>query len=104
MLAADTLTPLGLFLPMTLIVFASGLFLPNTNAGALSVHPQVAGSAAGLTGFLQMSLGAATTVALASWMTTSEAPLVAVTAGSSVLSALSLLLLRWRRTATTDGS
>jgi hypothetical protein len=46
MLAADTLTPLGLFLPMTLIVFASGLFLPNTNAGALSVHPQVAGSAA----------------------------------------------------------
>ncbi len=101
MLAADTLSPLGLFLPMTLIVFASGLFLPNTNAGALSVHPQVAGSAAGLTGFLQMSLGAATTVALASWMTTSEAPLVAVTAGTSVLSALSLLLLRWRRTGTT---
>jgi DHA1 family bicyclomycin/chloramphenicol resistance-like MFS transporter len=91
--AAGILTPLALFLPMTLVVFASGLFLPNTNAGALSVHPQIAGSAAGLTGFLQMGLGAVTTVAIAGAMDMSDAPLVATIAATSLLSALSLLLL-----------
>jgi DHA1 family bicyclomycin/chloramphenicol resistance-like MFS transporter len=95
-LAAGVLTPLALFLPMTVIVFASGLFLPNTNAGALSVHPALAGSAAGLTGFLQMSLGAILTVAIARAMTTSEAPLIAATAATTLLSALSLALLRPR--------
>ena len=95
-LAAGILTPLALFVPMTVIVFASGLFLPNTNAGALSVHPALAGSAAGLTGFMQMSLGAILTVAIAGGMTTSEAPLIAATSVTTLLSALALALLRLR--------
>ena len=33
--------------------------MPNAQAGAVSVNPQVAGSASGLTMFLQMSIGAA---------------------------------------------
>ena len=85
-----------LFLPMAVIVFASGLFLPNTNAGALSVHPELAGSAAGLTGFLQMSLGAILTVAIARGMTTSEAPVIVATSATTLISALALLLLRLR--------
>ena len=92
--AADILTPMALFLPMMVIVFASGLFLPNLNAGALSVHPALAGSAAGLTGFLQMGLSALATVAIGAAMAGSEAPLVAATAGTSLASALALLLLR----------
>jgi DHA1 family bicyclomycin/chloramphenicol resistance-like MFS transporter len=94
LLAAGILTPMALFLPMMVIVFASGLFLPNLNAGALSVHPALAGSAAGLTGFLQMGLSALATVAIGAAMAGSEAPLVAATAGTSLASALALLLLR----------
>jgi DHA1 family bicyclomycin/chloramphenicol resistance-like MFS transporter len=94
LLAAGILTPMALFLPMMVIVFASGLFLPNLNAGALSVHPALAGSAAGLTGFLQMGLSALATVAIGAAMAGSEAPLVAATAGTSLVSALALLLLR----------
>jgi len=43
-----------------IIGFASGFMLPNAIAGAVSVRPQAAGTAAGITGFLQMGLGAAT--------------------------------------------
>jgi DHA1 family bicyclomycin/chloramphenicol resistance-like MFS transporter len=49
---------LTLFLPMTLIGFAQGLALPNTQAGAVSVEPQLAGAASGLSGFLQMTMAA----------------------------------------------
>ena len=35
--------------------------LPSAIAGAVSIRPQAAGSAAGLTGFTQMSIGAAAT-------------------------------------------
>ena len=99
-----TLTPLVLFLPMALIIFASGLFLPNANAGALSTHPQLAGSASGLSGFLQMGFSALATVVLGSALSDSEAPLIALTVGTSVLSALSMLLLRVGRARSTAGS
>ena len=39
-------------------------FVPNAIAGAVSVRPQAAGSAAGLTGFAQMAAGAAATQAV----------------------------------------
>jgi len=93
LLALAPLGPLALFVPMALIVFASGLFLPNTNAGALSVFPQIAGAAAGLTGFLQMGGGALTTLLVGGAMDGSAAPLIAIIAATSALSALSLLLL-----------
>ncbi|MFM8990315.1 MAG: Bcr/CflA family drug resistance efflux transporter, partial [Alphaproteobacteria bacterium] len=73
---------------------ATGLVLPTQNAGAHSVHPALAGSAAGLTGFLPMGLSALATVAIGAAMAGSEAPLVAATAGTSLASALALLLLR----------
>lgn len=50
--------PLYLFLPHTLIVFANGMMLPSAMAGALSVRPQIAGSAAGINGFSHMMMGA----------------------------------------------
>jgi DHA1 family bicyclomycin/chloramphenicol resistance-like MFS transporter len=46
--------------PQMIIGFASGFMLPNALAGAVSVRPQAAGAAAGITGFMQMGLGAAT--------------------------------------------
>ena len=36
----------------------NGIFLPNAVAGAISVRPQAAGTASGITGFVQMGMGA----------------------------------------------
>src|SRR4029077_19047211 len=52
--------PAVVFAPQMIIGFASGFMLPNAIAGAVSVRPQAAGTAAGITGFMQMGLGAAT--------------------------------------------
>lgn len=52
--------PAVIFGPQMIIGFASGFMLPNAVAGAVSVRPQAAGTAAGITGFMQMGLGAAT--------------------------------------------
>ncbi|MGH1357800.1 MAG: multidrug effflux MFS transporter [Burkholderiaceae bacterium] len=49
--------PLGLFLPMTLLTMCNGLTIPNAMAGALSVKPELAGTSAGLSGFLQIGTG-----------------------------------------------
>ena len=49
----------ALFVPHIIIGFGNGLLLPNAIAGAVSVRPQAAGTAAGITGFIQMGLGAA---------------------------------------------
>ena len=48
-----------IFLPQILISFGNGLLLPTSVAGAVSIRPQVAGTASGLTGFVQMAIGAA---------------------------------------------
>jgi DHA1 family bicyclomycin/chloramphenicol resistance-like MFS transporter len=57
-LFAPVWTPLLLFLPMMLNGIGNGLTIPNLTAAALSVRPDLAGSAAGLTGFTQLGLGA----------------------------------------------
>src|SRR5207248_3302731 len=51
--------PVTIFLPQFVTAFANGLLLPNSIAGAISVRPQAAGAAAGITGFLQLAVGAA---------------------------------------------
>jgi len=53
--------PAIVFLPQFIISYGNGLLLPNAIAGAVSVRPQAAGTAAGMTGFAQMAIGAAAT-------------------------------------------
>ena len=53
--------PIVVFLPQLVISFGNGLLLPGAISGAVSVRPQAAGTAAGITGFAQMALGAAIT-------------------------------------------
>jgi MFS transporter, DHA1 family, multidrug resistance protein len=48
-----------LFLPQIMIGFGNGLLLPTSVAGAVSIRPQVAGTASGMTGCIQMAIGAA---------------------------------------------
>ena len=51
--------PAPIFLPQLLIQIGNGMLLPNAIAGAVSVRPQAAGTAAGIVGFAQMAFGAA---------------------------------------------
>ena len=53
--------PATVFLPQFLISYGNGLLLPNAIAGAVSLRPEAAGAASGLTGFSQMAIGAAAT-------------------------------------------
>lgn len=51
--------PMTVFLPQFIISYGNGLLLPNAIAGAVSIRPEAAGAASGLTGFVQMATGAA---------------------------------------------
>jgi len=62
---------LFLFGPMLLVGMGNGMTLPNANAGAISVRPDLAGSASGIAGFMQIGGGAA--LAALSGMLISEA-------------------------------
>ena len=53
--------PWLLFLPQFIVSFGNGLLMATAMAGAVSIRPQAAGSAAGMAGFVQMSIGAAAT-------------------------------------------
>jgi len=47
-----------IFVPQVIIGIGNGLLLPTAVAGAVSIRPQVAGTASGATGFIQMTIGA----------------------------------------------
>jgi DHA1 family bicyclomycin/chloramphenicol resistance-like MFS transporter len=49
---------LTIFLPQIIVGLGNGLLLPTAVAGAVSIRPQVAGTASGMTGFIQMTIGA----------------------------------------------
>ena len=51
--------PVIVFGPQLVVNFGNGLLLPGAISGAVSVRAQAAGTAAGIVGFTQMSLGAA---------------------------------------------
>ncbi len=53
--------PYAIFLPMGVIAISTGLTVPNAIASTLSIKPEHAGAASGLTGFLQIGIGAAAT-------------------------------------------
>lgn len=62
LLFAGWLHPLVLFGPMLVTSLANGLTMPNAISGALSVRPDLAGTASGLSGSIQVAVGAMATV------------------------------------------
>jgi DHA1 family bicyclomycin/chloramphenicol resistance-like MFS transporter len=50
------------FLPMVVVALGNGMTQPNAVAAAVSVRPNLAGTASGLVGATQMGFGAAMTV------------------------------------------
>jgi DHA1 family bicyclomycin/chloramphenicol resistance-like MFS transporter len=67
--------PATVLLPFLLAGAGMGFCLPNGNAGALNVRPGLAGTAAGLAGFLQMSACAIATATVASMMLETALPI-----------------------------
>jgi DHA1 family bicyclomycin/chloramphenicol resistance-like MFS transporter len=53
--------PAIIFMPQAIVSLGNGLMLPGALAGAVSMRPQAAGTAAGIAGFAQMGFGAAMT-------------------------------------------
>lgn len=78
--------PLALFLPIALAVFGNGITLPNAQAAAINEFPQYAGSASGLTGFLQMALSAIAAQLVAVIFNGTVYPLLIMMLSASVLS------------------
>ena len=87
------------FVPQMVIALGNGLLLPGAIAGATSVRPQAAGTAAGIIGCTQMGLGAAV-VQYAAWLltdATSALPMaLLMDLMVAALAASYALLARWR--------
>lgn len=84
--------PLALFLPIAIATFGNGITLPNAQAAAINEFPKLAGSASGLTGFLQMGFSAVAAQFVAVIYNGTVYPLLLLMLGASVAS---LLFFRW---------
>jgi DHA1 family bicyclomycin/chloramphenicol resistance-like MFS transporter len=83
--------------PMILFSAGLGLMLPNALAGVVSLFPAYAGTAAALTGCLQMLFAALATFAVGSLPKTSAMPLTLVIAVSGFIGLFGWLLLGRRQ-------
>jgi DHA1 family bicyclomycin/chloramphenicol resistance-like MFS transporter len=70
--------PLALFVPGMAIGFANAIAAPSSTIGAISRHPEIAGAASGLLGFLQLVTAAVSTQVVAAFTGHSPVPLAAV--------------------------
>ncbi|HJO97907.1 MAG: multidrug effflux MFS transporter [Rhodospirillales bacterium] len=75
---AGALTPLTMFGAMAVTSLGNGFSTPNGLAGAVSVDPTRAGTASGVAGFLQMTVGALATYVLGLLLAKTAMPLAAV--------------------------
>lgn len=97
----DAMGPLAIVLPSCIMAVANGILLPNGIAGAVSIRPQVAGTASGFLGFLQMGCGALLTqlgghlVANA----TGAAPMIYANFVGALVCLLFYPLVQWRAKA-----
>ena len=87
-----------LFWPMTMVGMGNGMTLPNANAGVVSVRPELAGSASGIAGAMQIGGGAALATLAGALISVENAglPLFVIMFASSVAGAV-VALVMWRR-------
>jgi len=93
--------PAIIFLPQVLISFGNGVLLPNAIAGAVSIRPQAAGAASGMTGFTQMAIGAACTQLVSIFLTgaTNAMPIAWMMLTVVVATGVAFFALVWRPSA-----
>ncbi len=87
-------TAWAVFAPMVLFGFGNGLSLPNGLAGAISVRPDLAGTASGLSGCAQMATGALASVVVGLLVAdaTSQLPLALVMLATTALAAVAWVM------------
>ena len=102
LLAAGLWHPLTLFGPASVAAFATGLSMPNAQAGAISINPKAAGSASGLLGFIQMAVGAGVAQTVGTIHDGTPYPMIAVMLVCAGLGLAAIALPLWyhRRTGT----
>lgn len=83
---AGWMHPLALFAPVSLTVLGNGITLPNAQAAAINEFPRLAGSASGLTGFVQMALSALAAQLVAAVYNGTAYPLMLIMLAASLLS------------------
>ncbi len=88
------MTPIMLFGPVMLVGLANGLSLPNATAAAISIRPELAGTASGLVGFLQMMVGALASFVVGQLLTDSALPMVTVMSGAAIVAFLGYFIAR----------
>lgn len=86
-------TALALFGPMMITGFANGLSIANAQAGAISINPDLAGTASGLSGFSQMFIAALVSQAVGMLQNGTPYPMVGFMAGCAFLSLIAFMLL-----------
>lgn len=86
--------PFFLFAPVMFVGVANGLSLPSAIASGISLRPDLAGTASGLLGFLQMVVGALATWAVGELQDDSAFPMAAVMAVSAVIAILGYAVAR----------
>lgn len=94
LLAGLTLAPFQpavIFLPMAIIAFGNGLVLPGAIASAVTVRPDLAGAASGLSGGLQMGVAAAATVLVAINLEATATPMAVAMAVSALVATVAHL-------------
>ncbi len=87
-------TPAALFVPMMVTAYGQGLGMPNAQAGALSVNPNLAGTASGLAGFVQMAVASAVAQLVGVMQNGTPYPMLIVMLICAAVMSGSLLLIR----------
>lgn len=85
--------PLYIFVPMAFVACANGLAIPSAMASALSIRPEIAGTASGLAGFTQIALGAFATFIVGYFHDGTTTPMIASMVIGGVLSILCFVIL-----------
>jgi len=98
------ISPLVLFCPIMLTALGNGLSLPSATAAAISCRPDYAGTASGLSGFLQMALGGLATLVVGKLQDDTAFPMIGVMFSAAVIALLGFLLARLVRSATAAGA
>ncbi|MCC0041057.1 MAG: multidrug effflux MFS transporter [Rhodobiaceae bacterium] len=82
------LHPLALFVPMAFVALSNGLVLPNAIASCVSIRPEFAGAASGLSGALQLLVGGLSTILAGHLQDGTLVPISLVMAGTIWLSVM----------------
>ncbi len=89
---------MAIFAPMALLAISNGLTLPSSMASAVSIRPELAGTASGLSGSAQIGLGAILAFLVGVWQEGSPTalPMIIVMTVSGVVSFIGFAMTRQR--------